>query len=134
MAPKGQPRKGDAVTRSAAMLQALETGRCVIAGNMPAFETAAVRWQAGQHQPDSVAAAVIAFDVLAPVAGGQTALVGPWHRPEGPLPTYLSRSVGGRTNPDQLATAPPRRGHLFRSVKPTGDNPLSYARPTRRTV
>jgi hypothetical protein len=116
------------------MLQALETGRCVIAGNLPEFETAAVRWQAGQHQPDCVAAAVIAFDVLAPVAGGLMAFAGPLRRPEGPPPEWMSRSVGGRTRPDQLVTASPRRSYLSRSVKPSGYDPLGYARPTRRTV
>lgn len=114
--PKGKPRKGDAVARSAGMLQALETGRCVIAGSLPAFEQAAVQWQAGQHQPDALAAAVIAFDVLAPVAGQQATfarvdftrsisdrpdrdvlvkLGQPGQQPVGarPLPAFLTRNV-----------------------------------------
>ncbi|MCV6965975.1 hypothetical protein H7J50_19500 [Mycobacterium intermedium] len=133
--PKGHPRKGDAVTRSAAMLQALETGRCVIAGNLPDFETAAVRWQAGQHQPDCIAAAVIAFDVLAPVAGGQTTIVGPWHRPQSQPPEWMTRRIlNGRTSPDQLTTAAPHRSYLSRSVKPSGYDPLAYPRPTLRPV
>jgi hypothetical protein len=69
--------KGDAVARSAGMMQALETGRCVIAGNLAEFEVVAVQWQAGQHQPDQLAAAVIAFDVLAPTAGQAAVFVAP---------------------------------------------------------
>lgn len=65
--PKGASRVGDAVARSAGLLQALEVGTCRIAGHLPEFESAAVLWQAGKHQPDSLAAAVVAFDTL--VAG-----------------------------------------------------------------
>lgn len=61
--------KGGAEARSAGLLAGLETGRCVIAGHLPELETAMVGWQPGQHQPDSVAAAVIAFEVLAASAG-----------------------------------------------------------------
>lgn len=60
--PKGRPRVGDAVARSAALLQALEVGTCRLAGYFPGFETKAVAWQAGQHQPDSLAALVIGHD------------------------------------------------------------------------
>lgn len=62
--PKGRARVGDAIARSAALLQALETGTTRVAGQLPAFEEAACAWQAGQHQPDSLAAAVIAHDEL----------------------------------------------------------------------
>jgi hypothetical protein len=63
--PKGSGRGGgDAMARSAALLQELEVGTCRLAGHLPALEDAAVLWQAGQHQPDRVAAAVVAFDVL----------------------------------------------------------------------
>lgn len=75
--PKGKPRKGDAVARAAGLLAALETGRCVIAGNLAEFEVVAVQWQAGQHQPDQLAAAVIAHDVLAPIAGQATVFAAP---------------------------------------------------------
>ncbi|SIE56851.1 gp2 protein [Mycobacteroides abscessus subsp. abscessus] len=67
--PKGRPRVGDAVARSSALLQALEVGRCVLAGHFPDLETKAVAWQAGQHQPDSLAALVIGHDVCVHSAG-----------------------------------------------------------------
>ena len=35
----------------------------------PDFDAQAVSWQAGQHHPDRVAAAVVAFDVLDHAAG-----------------------------------------------------------------
>ncbi|MCQ4360629.1 hypothetical protein KQR54_05620 [Mycobacterium gordonae] len=63
--PKGTDRgKGDAVARSTGLLAALETGRCRVAGYLPDFEAQAVTWEAGQHQPDRVAAVVVAYDVL----------------------------------------------------------------------
>lgn len=121
--PKGKPRKGDAIARAQPLLQALETGRCVIAGNLPEFEAAAVQWQAGQHQPDQLAAAVIAFDVLGPVAGQQFTFVAPDYtrritdrpdispdrrslsQPTTPPSTrhYLARRVNGGSNYDPLA-------------------------------
>jgi hypothetical protein len=52
------------LARSAALLQGLETGTARIAGRLPDLEQAAVTWQAGQHQPDSLAALVVAHDVL----------------------------------------------------------------------
>lgn len=63
--PKGTQRgRGDAMARSAALLQALEVGTCRIAGHLPELEEAAVAWQQGAHQPDSLAALVVAHDVL----------------------------------------------------------------------
>ena len=35
-----------------------------MAGHLPALETAAVGWQSGQHQPDCLAALLVAHDVL----------------------------------------------------------------------
>ena len=67
--PKGRARVGDAVARSAALLQALEVGTARLAGFFPDFEARAVTWQAGQHQPDSLAAFVIGHDVLVHAAG-----------------------------------------------------------------
>lgn len=67
--PKGRPRVGDAVARSGALFQALETGKCVLAGEHPKFEAKAVTWQPGQHQPDCVAALVIGHDVCVYAAG-----------------------------------------------------------------
>lgn len=76
--PKGFGRGGgDAVARSAALLQALEVGTCRIAGHLPDLESAAVSWQAGQHQPDALAALVVAHDVLVHAAAGQWTFVAP---------------------------------------------------------
>jgi hypothetical protein len=70
--PKGSGRGGgDALARSAALLQGLEVGTCRLAGHFPAFEEAAVTWQVGQHQPDALAALVVAHDVLVHAAGRQ---------------------------------------------------------------
>lgn len=54
--------RGDALARSAFLRQAFEVGEFRLAGVHPAFETAATIWQQGAHQPDCVAAAVIAHD------------------------------------------------------------------------
>ena len=75
--PKGRARVGDAVARSAALLQALEVGTCRLAGYFPEFETKATAWQIGQHQPDSFAALVIGHDVCINSAGLQWDLSAP---------------------------------------------------------
>ena len=67
--PKGRARVGDSVARSASLLQGLEVGLVRVAGHLPGFEQAAVGWQLGQHQPDSLAALVVAHDVLVSGAG-----------------------------------------------------------------
>ncbi|MCA4726892.1 terminase large subunit domain-containing protein [Mycolicibacterium fortuitum] len=70
--PKGSDRgRGDAMARSAKLIQGLETGTVRLAGRLDSFEAQSVRWQSGQHQPDCVAAAVIAHDVLAHSIGRQ---------------------------------------------------------------
>jgi hypothetical protein len=53
--PKGQARKGDALSRSQGLIAALETGKCRIAGQLDGLEADMLSWEAGQHQPDSVA-------------------------------------------------------------------------------
>lgn len=101
--PKGSGRgKGDAVARSAELLAALETGRCRVAGFLPALEDQAVTWEAGKHQPDRVAAVVVAFDVLARSAGQQWGFVTPIdtmrRAREGrmpPPPEWMMRRIGG---------------------------------------
>ena len=75
--PKSSRGRGDAEARSAGLRQALEVGTCRIAGYLPSFETQAVGWQSGQHQPDCVAAATIVFDVLAHARGQQVVLASP---------------------------------------------------------
>ncbi|KWX25622.1 hypothetical protein AFM11_05165 [Mycolicibacterium wolinskyi] len=101
--PKGSGRgQGDAVARSSGMLAAMETGRCRVAGHLPDFEAQAVTWEAGQHQPDRVAAAVVAFDVLDHSHGQAWGFVSPLDTErrarEGTItaiPAYLRRRVGG---------------------------------------
>jgi hypothetical protein len=57
--------KGDAVARSGALRQAIEVGTAAVVGQyMTVFEDQAATWQQGQHQPDRVAAALIAHDRL----------------------------------------------------------------------
>ena len=76
--PKGSQRgRGDSMARAAPLLQALEVGMCRLAGFHPDFEAAAVTWQAGQHQPDSLAALVVAHDVLVHAAAHQSCIVSP---------------------------------------------------------
>lgn len=84
--------KGDALARSAAIRQAFEVGTCRIAGHLPEFENAAVSWQAGQHQPDALAAAVIAYDRLAAAGGGMTFGV-PVGSPTS-LAAFVARKIG----------------------------------------
>ncbi|MDV3291917.1 terminase large subunit domain-containing protein [Mycobacterium avium] len=101
--PKGSGRgQGDAVARSSALLQALEVGTARVAGHLPSLEAAAVTWQAGQHQPDSLAAVVVAHDVLVRSAGQQWHIVSPLDVArrvrEGTLPSppaWMHRRIGG---------------------------------------
>lgn len=101
--PKGSGRGGgDALARSAALLQGLETGTTRIAGHLPGLEGAAVTWQAGQHQPDALAALVVAHDVLVHSAGHRVHIVSPLdvarRAREGtlpPPPAWMTRRIGG---------------------------------------
>ncbi|WP_238888350.1 terminase large subunit domain-containing protein [Mycobacterium sp. IDR2000157661] len=101
--PKGSGRGGgDAIARSAALLQGLETGASRIAGNLPDLEGAAVTWQAGQHQPDSLAALVVAHDVLVHSIGQEMHIVSmadiERRAREGklpPPPAWMRRRIGG---------------------------------------
>ncbi|SON63375.1 hypothetical protein MSIMFI_04905 [Mycobacterium simulans] len=135
--PKGHPRKGDAVARAAPMLQALETGRCVIAGSLPEFEAAATQWQAGQHQPDQLAGAVICFNVLAPRTGQGVRLASPVDLESNtPPPAWLTRKVtNGRPTIDEIKAslvgnnAGPRA--LMARKVTGGYDPLAYTRATR---
>lgn len=112
--PKGQARKGDALSRSQGLIAALETGRCRVAGQLPDLEADMLSWEAGQHQPDSVAAATIVFETLAASAAGQITIATPDSRRLGersgraaiagidrggqvlPFNNPLARRVGGR--------------------------------------
>ncbi len=101
--PKGSGRGGgDAMARSAALLQGLEVGTTRIAGHLPDLEQSAVTWQAGQHQPDSLAATVVAHDVLVHSIGQRWGFASPLDSErrarEGnitSIPEYLRRRISG---------------------------------------
>lgn len=73
-------RKGDAVVRSIGLRNATSTGWArVVQQRMATFEFMARTWQEGQHCPDRVAAAVVAFEVLYQGAeGGMSGGVDSW--------------------------------------------------------
>lgn len=69
---------GDAQARAASLLQHLEVGRLRLAGHHPQWEEQAIAWQStSRHQPDRIAAAVIAHDVLAKAAAAEVTFVAP---------------------------------------------------------
>jgi hypothetical protein len=73
--PKGTDRgKGDALARSAKLIQGLETGTVRLVGHLDRLEDQAVLWQPEQrqHQPDCLAALTVAHDVLAHGTGSVT--------------------------------------------------------------
>lgn len=77
---------GNALVRSTGLRNATSTGRCRVVGlKLATMEAKAIRWQETQHQPDRVAAATIAYDVLG--GSGEVALSqrpGSWGRmPDG---------------------------------------------------
>lgn len=88
--------KGDAVARSALLRQAVEVGTCrTVTDEMTTLVEQAVTWQQGQHQPDRVAAAIIAHDRLI-ARGGRTSSLGNPARPTptAPAPAWLTRKLG----------------------------------------
>ncbi|QRE81851.1 hypothetical protein F1734_17440 [Rhodococcus ruber] len=88
--------KGDAVARSALLRQAVEVGTCrTVTSEMTTLVEQAVTWQQGQHQPDRVAAAIIAHDRLI-ARGGRTSSLGNPARPAtaAPAPAWLTRKIG----------------------------------------
>lgn len=101
------------MARSAALLQALEVGTCRLAGHLPAVEDAAVLRQAGQHQPDRVAAAVVSYDVLAHAATEPMHIVTPNRRrpprPRGPD----AAAAGVDAPPDRRLRRPSQRQRSF---------------------
>lgn len=101
------PSKADAVARSGGLSQALETGKCrTVEFALAVFEEMACDWQAGQHQPDRVAAGVICHDRLAALGGGQMTITGPLTTPPRgpggpgggaaipPPPDWMRRKIG----------------------------------------
>lgn len=62
--------KGDAIARSALIRQGIETGTCrFIKDTASKLVDLSIGWQSGQHQPDRLAAAIIAHDRLAMTGG-----------------------------------------------------------------
>lgn len=85
--------KMDAVARSTLIRQAFETGKCrTVIHRLSVFEDQAADWQEGQHQPDRVAAAVIAHDKLS--GGGTMHVAGPVNRDPQPPPAWMRRTIG----------------------------------------
>lgn len=88
---------GDAVARSALLRQACEVGRCrTVEFKLGVFEAQACDWQAGQHQPDRVAAAIIAHDRLAALGSGRPTLAAPVNTRPLEAPAWMRRRIGGR--------------------------------------
>lgn len=92
--------KGDSVARSGLLRQAVEVGTCVVVGHeMTELEDQAASWVIGRHQPDRVAAAVIAHDRLSSMVGRRTSLSSPVHSARraqsgSPRAAWLARKVG----------------------------------------
>lgn len=86
----------DSVGRSALLRQAFETRRArTVEYKLDVFINDACDWQAGQHQPDRVSAAIIAHDRLAELSAGRMTVgapVGEANRNYRP-PAWLSRSI-----------------------------------------
>lgn len=86
--------KGDAVGRSALMRQAFETRKCrTVEYKLGVFESQACDWQAGQHQPDRVAAALIAHDRLAALGGGRMTMAAPVSTRPQQAPAWMRRRI-----------------------------------------
>lgn len=88
---------GDAVARSAMLRQATEVGTAVMLGQeMETMEEQAVLWNVGQHQPDRVAAAVIAHERLMHMLGSVAQVISPANAsaPQRGRNPWLERRVG----------------------------------------
>lgn len=96
---------GDPVGRAAQLRQALETKKCrTVEYKLGVFEAQAADWQAGQHCPDRVSAAVITHHRLAALGAGQMSLAAPITGRPNDVPAWMKRKItagptGGRNNP-----------------------------------
>lgn len=95
---------GDPVGRAAQLRQALETKKCrTVEYKMGVFEAQAADWQAGQHCPDRVSAAVITHHRLAALGSGQMSLAAPVTQRPNDAPAWMKRKIttppSSRTNP-----------------------------------
>lgn len=88
--------KADAVARAGGLSQSLETGRArTVEFALSVFEEQAADWQAGQHQPDRVAAAIIVHDTLMELVGSQMRVAAPKKPGEvPPPPAWMRRKIG----------------------------------------
>ncbi|UXE04380.1 terminase [Mycobacterium phage Funsized] len=87
--------KADAIARSGGLAQSLETGRArTVEFALRVFEDQAVDWQAGQHQPDRVAAGIIVHDELMELAGSQMTVASPVNRQPSAPPAWMRRKIG----------------------------------------
>ncbi len=132
--PKGSGRGGgDALARSAGLIQGLEVGTVRIAGHLPELEDAAVGWQVGQHQPDQIAALVVAHDVLAHSLAGRATFTNPAAagglRDRADTRSPIEQRLGRRPG---LASVTPINPRLTRRISGGGYDPLGYQRTTRR--
>ena len=85
---------GDSVARSGLLRQAVEVGTCVVLGHeLAELEEQARLWQVGSHQPDRVAAAVIAHERLVYLAGAAAGVAAPLAGTGRTPPAWLSRSI-----------------------------------------
>jgi hypothetical protein len=88
--------QGDAGVRSGGLRYAVETGKTRVWGHhLKVLEIQASGWQQGQHQPDRVAAAVIAQDRLAAMVGAPSKIAVPGRGRQAGRGLY-SRSITGR--------------------------------------
>ena len=69
--------RGNAEARAAGARQATSTGRLRVAGDLPLLVEQASTWQTGQHCPDRVAAAVIAYERLVSMLGEEAVVAVP---------------------------------------------------------
>ena len=79
----------------------LEVGTARVAGHLPELEQAAVTWQAGQHQPDALAALVVAHDVLGHSVGKGLRVAGRCRAPDA-----HTADTGLPTPPNSLTVKP----------------------------
>ncbi|QHB37310.1 terminase large subunit [Mycobacterium phage BirdsNest] len=91
--------KADAVARAGGLSQSFETGRAkVVEFALSVFEEQAADWQAGQHQPDRVAAAIIVHDTLMELVSGQMHVATPPTKAAAksipPPPAWMRRKIG----------------------------------------
>jgi hypothetical protein len=95
---------GDPVGRAAQLRQALEIKKCrTVEYKLSVFESQAADWQAGQHCPDRVSAAIITHHRLAALGSGQMSLAAPITGRMNDVPAWMKRRitepVSGRNNP-----------------------------------